>query len=289
MPVQTPFIAGIRLPQRELIGRMNPQLTTAPGRIEIYVHGERFASYETDKSIPGFTALYATGLRAISQPAPPTGHGLWIGHGRVNDIAFDGGAGSGGCIKTTDLLVRRGPLTVGFQHECGWIAPGGRVLLNEVRTIRVANGPSAGALLDITLELMSPPGAAVVFGQDETGLLQARIAGPLLPSGGGQMRNSSDEFGPDGIDGRQAAWCACNGVVLGETVGLALLDHPGNPWHPPRWVCRADGVLSPSPFLAGDFQIDPGRALELRYRVVVHSGYVEAGWIRERLADWLRE
>ena len=138
--------------------------------------------------------------------------------------------------------------------------------------------------------MFAAPGEGMVeFGRSDRALLCARIAPTLMPSGGGQLRNSSDEFGPDALNGRQASWCACNGVVLGETVGIAILDHPGNPWHPSPWLVRDDGLMSPSPFAWQGYTLRPERPLALRYRVLVHSGYVEAGWVQARLADWLRE
>jgi hypothetical protein len=30
--------------------------------------------------------------------------------------------------------------------------------------------------------------------------------------------------------------------------GIALLDHPGNPWSPCKWFTRDYGFISPSPF-----------------------------------------
>jgi hypothetical protein len=71
-------------------------------------------------------------------------------------------------------------------------------------------------------------------------------------------------------------------------VGFALLEHPDNPWYPSPWLCREDGLLSPSPFAWRKLDLEPGAVLTLQYRLIVHSGYVEAGWVRERQADWLR-
>jgi Methane oxygenase PmoA len=271
---------------------MNPQLTTAPGRIDFYVWDERFASYEIEGSVPGFTTLFASGMRPVTQPGTASGRGVWLAHGNVNGMAFgtDGNSDRpAGRIVTNDLTARRGSQSTGFLHECIWTAPDGECVLDDVRTIRVARGPSQGVLLDIGIRFTAQAANGVTFGQSADSLLIACIATPLLASGGGQQRNSNDEFGPAAMHGRQARWCACNGVVRGETVGFAFLDHPGNPWHPSPWLCREDGVMSPSPFPWRQHKLEHGRSLALRYRIVVHFGYVEAGWIQERMADWLRE
>jgi hypothetical protein len=271
---------------------MEPTLTTAPGRIDIHVGGERFASYEADGDVPGFVSLSALGTRPITQPDRAVGRALWIGHRNVNGLDFlPGGAGDGprGRIVSGDLLVRRGTLSVGFQHECHWLAPDGECILRDMRTARAASGPSSGALLDITVVLIAMPGGSVALGPAGDSLICLRAANALQPAYGGQIRNSEDQFGPEAIHGRQASWCMCTGVVGGETVGLAFLDHPENPWHPPPWVCREDGVISPSPFAWRTVEIAAGERLALRYRIVVHSGYVEPSWVHARLADWVRE
>jgi len=271
---------------------MNPYLTTAPGQLDIHVRGARFASYDTDGGTPGFSALFAAGLRPVTIPDAATGLGVWIAHGSVNGIAFGTGASESnlaGQIQTTGLLARRGSQSVGFRHDCDWVAPNGDRLLTESRTIRVANGPSDGAFLDIEIVLATASTELVTLGRSRYGLLALRIAAPLMPDSGGQLRNSNDDFGPAEINGRQAAWCACNGVVEGETVGLAILDHPDNPWHPSPWVCTEEGLLSPSPFPWRSHELRAEAPLRLQYRIVVHSSYVEAGWVHARLADWNRE
>jgi hypothetical protein len=271
---------------------MNPRLTTTPGGFDVHLRGERFASYKREGPAPGFTALYAGGLRPVTQPHPAVDRAVWVAHGNVNGVAFgpepppDRPAGR---IVTVDSVARRGNQSVGFRHETAWQPPDGEPLLREVRTVRIAPGPAGGALVDVTLALSSLTDTAVTLGQTEDTLLCVRIAAPLTPSGGGQLRNSNDDFGPGEIHGRQAAWCACNGVVQGETVGLAFLEHPNNPWYPSPWICREDGTLSPSVFGWRTEELAPAATLRLRYRLVIHSGYVEAGWVRARLVDWLRE
>ncbi len=272
---------------------MSPHLTTAPGQIHFRIGDARVASYRTEGGAPGFSALFAAGLRAVTDTGSAAGQGVWIAHGNVNSAAFgaaspgfsDGGRSDGGRIETRELVVRRGSQSVGFRHTCDWVAAGERVL-TETRTVRLTSGPSAGALLDIDLVLTPSGESSVTLGRSAFGLLCARIAAPLLPDAGGQVRNSNDEFGPDAINGRQAAWCACNGVVDGETVGVAILDHPTNPWHPSPWVCTEGGLLSPSPFPWRTHELTLQAPLRLRYRLVVHSGYVEAGWVHQRLRDW---
>lgn len=57
----------------------------------------------------------------------------------------------------------------------------------------------------------------------------------------------------------------------GKTVGVAVIDHPQNPpstWHNPRYVW----MINPCIVAGGPVTVKGGRALRLRYRLVVHDG-----------------
>ncbi len=283
------------MPRRTAKPEVSVTLQTGPNRLDFYVRGERFATYRyAPTELPGFTALYATGGRAIT----PEGRALWLAHGSINGIAFgalseksakDAKPASAGRIVSTEMLARRGPLSVGFRQTCAWIAPDDRCLLTDERTIRVTAGPAEGGILDLSLRLIATEESPVTLGRTESALLLLRAAPALCPAGGGQLRNSAGDYGPAAMRGRGAAWCAGVGVVQGATVGFALLDHPDNPWHPSPWLAQDDGTLSPSPFSWRSLELPPGGALRLRYRLLVYSGYVEAGWADARLAEFAAE
>ncbi len=299
-------------------------LLTANDRLEIFARGERFAAYRHgEDATPGFTALYASGERALTQPAP-NGLGLWLMHGNVNGAAFggeteeekrQGGADETGRarrneneqqatndkqllpvgrIVTDDLTVRRGTYSVGFQHECGWILPDGERILTTVCTTRVLPGPSEGVILDVELRLQAPADRPVTLGRTDDALMCIRAASGLysvepFAMGTGQTRNSLGEYGTSQVHGRAARWCANVGVVDGETCGFAFLEHPANPVFPSPWIARPDGVLSPSPFGWRTQTLAPREALRLRYRLLTHLGYVNQGWADARLQDFARE
>ena len=78
-------------------------------------------------------------------------------------------------------------------------------------------------------------------------------------------------------------------MVRGETVGCALLDHPDNRWHPPRWTATETGLLAPQPFAWSALELVPQEPLQLRYRLYTYEGYVDAGWANARLAEFAQE
>ncbi|HZT42344.1 MAG TPA: DUF6807 family protein [Chthonomonadaceae bacterium] len=267
-------------------------LQTGQGRLDFLVRGEQFTSYGygDERAVPGFSELNAPGRRAVTREEEPGGLALCLVHGNVEGVAFGvDGQGEPGRIVTLEMTARRGSQTVGFQQECAWIVPDGRRLLTEARTARVHPGPGEARILDLSFRLVASEEQAVSFGRTEESFLRVRAASSLFPSGGGQVRNSEGTYDADGIHGRSAAWVACVGVVQAETVGFAFLDHPDNPWHPPPWIAREDGTLSPSPFAWREMELAASRAIFLRYRLIVHRGYVDQGWADARLAEYVRE
>ncbi|HLJ53888.1 MAG TPA: DUF6807 family protein [Chthonomonadaceae bacterium] len=268
---------------------MIPRLTTLPGALQIEAWGEPFATYATH-GVPGFGPLFGSGRRAVTQVRGPGGRSVWIGLAGVAGEIFgapDARDAIAGTFATEDLTVRRGAQSIGFRHVLRWVSADGTPALRETRTVRAAAGPSAGVLLDIECELSPLDDAPLLLGGSDFGPLCLRLAPAMLPDASGQLRNSADDFGPEAISSGIAAWCAGTGVVDGETMGIAVLDHPDNPLHPCPWTATTDGLLSPAPLRGRTLTVEAGRTLRFSYRIIVHAGYVEAGWVDARLQDWI--
>lgn len=281
----------MRTPGDKNIGAidMDATLQTGAGTLDFVVRRERFAVYDYGEGrTPGFSALLAPGRRRLS---PESGPAMWAAHADVAGVSFgptpsDPEDRPCGRVVSARMTARRGSQSVGFEHSCDWIGPDGRCLMRDTRLVRVTPGPSEGVILDVTLHLFAPAETPVRLGKSDSGLLHLRAASALVPSGGGQIRNSLGEYGFEKIDGRSAAWCACVGVVDEKTAGFVLMDHPENPWFPSPWIARPDGTLSPSPFPWRSVEIAPHTPLTLRYRLMTYVGYVDSGWADARLNDW---
>ena len=71
----------------------------------------------------------------------------------------------------------------------------------------------------------------------------------------------------------------------GQTVGVGVIDHPDNPpatWHNPRYVW----MVNPCIVAAGPVQVDKGKTLQLRYRLVVHDGPTPVELLRKLSSNW---
>lgn len=273
--------------------RSEARLETRPDRIELFVRDERIGSYLHNAPVPGLSPLRVE-QRAVTQAVGEDGVAIWFGHADLAGFAI--GEFADGCFfgeflgrpsgryRTEELVARRGSQSVGLQHTCVCVAPDGRKLLTEVRTLRIQPGPAQGALLDLRLELQAPDDSEVILPRSDRGLLRLGLAPAFLGSGG-TIRNSVGEYGSE-IDRRSAAWCGCVGVVSAATVGMVVLDHPHNPAHPPLWNLNASGTLEVDPHFWQDTVIAAGTSVEFRYRLLTHAGYVEQGWADRQMREF---
>ena len=76
-------------------------------------------------------------------------------------------------------------------------------------------------------------------------------------------------------------------LANGKTIGCAVVDHPANPattWHNPRYVW----MINPCIVADKPLNVASGRALTLRYRVILFDGPVPVPLVRQLSAEWRR-
>ena len=77
--------------------------------------------------------------------------------------------------------------------------------------------------------------------------------------------------------------------LLGETIGVAILNHPSSFRFPTHWHVRTYGLFAANPFGLRHFEkrsggahtISEGNTMTLRYRVVLHTGSEKEAGIAE--------
>jgi hypothetical protein len=109
--------------------------------------------------------------------------------------------------------------------------------------------------------------------------------------GKGRLTNAdgkSGEKGPDGVWGRESAWCDYSGPVDGRPAGVAIFAGPDNPF-PTCWHARGYGLMAANPFgrdksgfpamkgRTDRVKLAKGDHLKLRYGLLLHSGDVKDG------------
>ncbi len=231
-----------------------------------------------------FPAIGPSGrsVTRIGHPHDPVSHShhnsIWVSHNDVNGVTFwaDRGTNAGRIIGQRCEVLEDGDTSAAAMIVSNWTDKDGKVLLQERRRTAVELLPNNEWLLIVDL-LLEPRGKDAVFGKTPFGLFAVRMAKPIgTADGGGTIRNSAgnvNEQGPNGCFWKPAKWCDYSGPnAPGANEGATLLDHPSNPNHPTVFHVRSDGWMGSSLTFDGPRTVPPGRPLQLRYAVFIHSG-----------------
>lgn len=235
----------------------------------------------------------------------PHHRSLWYTHGRVNGVDFwDERSGTGKTVHEAFDKVEAGKDQATIVARNRWVAPDGKVVLTDTRTIRIHAAPDARILdYDITLHASEGP---VVFGDTKEGTMGIRTHPALrlrnderrgVKSANGKAVNSEGVGGRE-VWGKRAKWVDYWGDIDGKTLGVAIFDHPSNPRHPTWWHAREYGLIAANPFGIHDFEKKPagtgdmtipgGESRTFRYRFILHEGDVKQAKIAGRYADYAR-
>jgi hypothetical protein len=131
----------------------------------------------------------------------------------------------------------------------------------------------------------------VKFGDTKEGTFALRLA-PELDAPTGQMVDSKGRQGEAQIWGKRADWVNVDGVIDGQTLGVAIFDSPKSFRHPTYWHARGYGLLAANPFGLSFFLRDPkqngsytlpaGKSIHFQYRVFIHDGNYKQAHVAEQ-------
>ena len=181
-----------------------------------------------------------------------------------------------GQIRSVGLkLGATSPTSAVIHDKCQWTRPGAPSPFEDERTFSISVPSERIRQLDVDITLNATDD--VTIAQAKHSFFALRCAPDIAPIEGGVLMNSEGGVGASQTYGKPAAWCGFHGKRAGRpdvVEGIAIMDHPENPWVPTPWLTRDYGHLSPSPF---NFRKQPwhlgkGESIRLRYRVVLHAG-----------------
>ena len=235
----------------------------------------------------------ATGLSLTSEMALPWPHhrSLFFGCDRVN------GSNYWQEDFATGQIVSGGPVagpvkgnTIEIRDTTEWRKPNEPPVMRDDRVVRIAvSGETAWsieweikwtALVDVTVQ------------KTNHSLFSLRAAPDITPWGGGTLVNAEGRLGEKATFGQPSAWCDYhgrrNGLPDAPIEGIALFDHPKNPWSPCPWFTRDYGFISPTPlnFREEPWKLASGKSVTLRYLVVAHTGDPDQADLAGRYAEW---
>ena len=252
--------------------------------------------------------------------------GLWFTYSDVNGLDFWNNSDAIPAARAPKMgtivhrAVRRaeGGSQGVLEVTAEWVDHEGKALLREDTrfVFRAADG-MRGVDRITTLTALSQP---VTFADEKDGLLGLRVARsleqpsttaevftdanghattvPLLNNDGVTGRyKSSEGLEGDSVWGTRGRWTMLSGVVEGEPVTLALLDHPKNVGFPTFWHARGYGLFAANPlgrkaFTNGKEQLNlrlaPGESTTFRHRVLILSGTATPQQIETYYRDFTR-
>lgn len=224
---------------------------------------------------------------------------MWSAYGEVNGADnWSEEKNHARQVPQGESEIVSGPVFGRLTARNRWVGPDDRPQLDERRVLTVyAAGPER-RLFDYEINFTATAGDVQFGDTKEGGLLSFRVASTMDASKGqGRIENSAGGVGEKQCWGKPAAWCDYSGPVAGETVGIAVMDHPGNFRSPVHWHVRDYGLMTTNCFgdstfagevggHRGDYTLRAGHSLTFRYRVLLHRGHAAEGGVAEAFAAY---
>lgn len=263
-------------------------------------------SYGDGLTKPCFHPLALPGGRVLTLDEPGDHrwhHGLWFSWKLINGVNYwenDARTGrpAGRTAWTVTGIDKRDDGSARMALQLEYAPAGGDAVLREQRVLEVGAPAADGsfaidwdcrftAAQDCVLDRTPPPGAP--GGKANGGYaglslrlpnLQARQA---VTTAGPVVWNKDDRFRT------KAAAMEYDGVLAGEPVGVAILDHASNLNAPSPWYAirsKAMTFFTPAVICDGAEHLASGAGFTLRYRVVVHPGRWDAARLAAAQAEY---
>lgn len=272
----------------------------ADDQIAIEHRGKELARYHFGADLPRPYVFPVRGpsgrvLTRMGHPHDPFGHShhnsFWVTHHDVNGVSFwaDRGTNVGRIVhQRVEALLDDGGELVNLISLNHWVAPNGRVLLQERRQTALQLLPNGEYLMILDLELTAR-GEPVTFGKTPFGIVGVRVAKSVgVRDGGGRIRNDTGGTNEKEIFWKPARWVDYSGATDdGVIEGLTLMDHPMNPQHPSPFHVREDGWMGASLSYNAPVVVAPEKPLRLRYGLLVHRDLPERAALTKRWEEFV--
>ena len=260
-------------------------------KINVTIDGKFFTSYifSEDEKYPFFYPVNGPvsggSVTSMRNAVYPHHSSLFFGCDLVNGGNYwQEGLERGRIISVNAQILKQGGDSAIITDECIWSRPGALSPIKDTRKY-IITAPSASITqidVEITMEMLMD----VVIRKTNHSLFSARMAADLSVTNGGTMINAEGVKSEKDSFGKGSAWIDFYGNRGNAVEGLAIMQHPSNPWYPSPWFTRDYGFISPTPMYwpknDTDTRMKNGEKLVLRYRVLIHAGsHLDAGIARE--------
>lgn len=250
-------------------------------KINVTIGNKYFTSYifSGDEKYPFFYPVNGPvsggSVTSMRNSEYPHHSSLFFGCDLVNGGNYwQEGLERGRIISVNAQIQKQGGDSVLITDECIWSRPGAISPVKDTRKILITSPSAAISVIDI--EIVMEMLIDVTIKKTNHSLFSARMAADLSVKNGGTMINAEGLRSEKDTFGKNSPWIDFYGKRGDAIEGLAIFQHPSNPWYPSPWFTRDYGFMSPTPMYwpANDTDtfMKKGTVLTLRYRVMVHSG-----------------
>jgi type 1 glutamine amidotransferase len=267
--------------------------------------------YDPFLDTPYFHPLATVDGRVLSWDRPPDHpwhHGLWFSWKFINKVNYwetDAATGrpAGRTSWQPPRIEAREDRSARIDLDLSYRPAGEQApVLTERRTVEVSPPDRDGAYAidwtcvftaarSVVLDRTPLPGEPE--GQTWGGYagLSVRLASDLAERRPVSTDGPVTAFADDRYRGRHTAMDYA-ALVGGRPAGIAVCDHPDNPRTPTPWYVIRSAEMSfftPAILCYEPMTLEAGRTLALRYRVIVHSGRLDAERLRREYEKFARK
>ena len=223
--------------------------------------------------------------------------GLFFAHRDINGVDF---WSERVAVKTGKIVVRQAPVwRKGALTFTGDLMPPEGPRLGSVREEYRFALLGKAYEVEARLSFAADGGVDLKLGDTEEAALGVRLAEEFREDRGAVLLNSTGLIGTKKIWGQRAEWVDYSTTRDNRPVGVAILDHPGNPRHPTYWHARGYGLNAANAFGIRNFTKDQtrdgsmtvakGQSLTFRYLIILHDGDAAAAKVAARFDAWKKK
>jgi hypothetical protein len=228
----------------------------------------------------------------------PHHRSMWSAYGEVNGTDnWSEGKNHALQVPEGEPELVSGPVFGRLTARNRWVGADGKAELEEQRSLTIYNVGPDRRLFDYEITFTAADGDVHFGDTKEGGILSFRVATSMDGSREGRIENGRGGVGERECWGKPAEWCDYSGPVAGETVGIAVMDHPGNLRSPVHWHVRDYGLMTTNCFgdsafagaeggHRGDYTLKAGGSLSFQYRLLLHRGNAEQGGVADAFAAY---
>ncbi|HEX2975118.1 MAG TPA: PmoA family protein [Bacteroidales bacterium] len=255
--------------------------TKVGSKINVTIGNKFFTSYifSGDEKYPFFFPVngpFSGGsVTSMRNAIYPHHSSLFFGCDLVNGGNYwQEGLERGRIISVNAEILKQGGDTVIITDECIWSRPGAVSPMKDTRTYTITAPSENVSQIDVEIKMETL--MDVTIKKTNHSLFSVRMAADLAVTNGGTMVNAEGVKGEKETFGKNSPWMDFYGKRGNAIEGIAIFQHPSNPWYPSPWFTRDYGFMSPTPMYWPENDketfMKKGTVLNLRYRVLVHSG-----------------